>query len=117
MPCNITEKLEEGRVFFEVYPPPGRGDVAEPYTVDQERAQAWLEKARWEKAHPSSVLVQFHKDPFAGGVRTERTPNTGSEDNPEGNTNMVAYPLWVGEVIVRNFKDKDEEDAWRARNK
>ncbi len=40
MPYHIVEKLEEGRVFFDVYASPGRGEVAEPLPPDREMALA-----------------------------------------------------------------------------
>ena len=108
MPVTTIEKLEENRVFFDIYPAPGRGEVAEALTTEREQALALMAKLDWEKKHPDKTLVKFHKDPMAGGLRPHL------QEGPEV---MMAYPLWVAEVIVKQFKDDDEKAAWLAGQK
>ena len=105
---RVIEKLDENRVFFDVYPDPGKGQVAPALTREREMAEALLAKQKWETAHPDKVLIKFHRDPMAGGLKPHPQ---------EGEQTMIAYPLWVAEVIVRQFKDDDEKATWLAGQK
>lgn len=100
MPYRTIEKPEEKRVFFEITPQkPREGDEPVALTHERETAEALIAKQAWEAKHPGLMLVQFHKDPMAGGL----VPHP---DRADGGI-MISYPMWVAEIIERQYKDKN----------
>lgn len=69
MLLNTIVKEEENRVFFEIGgPQPRDGEERERLTLDQEKGEALIAKAKWENK-TGHRLLNFHYDPMAGGLK------------------------------------------------
>jgi hypothetical protein len=70
---EFTEKPEEQRVFISARNISREGKRSEPLTTQQETAAAMLAKD-WYEQHRGVMLLNFHKDPLAGGLRPQVAP-------------------------------------------
>ncbi len=72
--CEIVDKPEETRVIFLITGPaafPGGPPLT--LSAQEEEIAALTEKQRWEQ-ETGRQLYQFHRDPFAGGMKAVRPP-------------------------------------------
>ena len=70
---EFIEKPEENRVFISARNIPKQGVKTEPLSVPQETAAVTLGR-EWYESHRGVMLLNFHKDPFAGGMRAQVPP-------------------------------------------
>lgn len=70
---EFIEKADEKRVFFSARSIPQQGKRGEPLTKDQETAAVMLGK-EWFEQNRGVMLLNFHKDPLAGGMRAAVPP-------------------------------------------
>jgi hypothetical protein len=70
---EFIEKPEEQRVFISARNIPRQGIKTEPLTAQQEAAAVALGK-EWYEQNRGVMLLNFHKDPFAGGLRPQVPP-------------------------------------------
>jgi hypothetical protein len=70
---EFIEKPEEQRVFISARNIPRNEARAEPLTTAQETAAVTLGR-EWYESHRGVMLLNFHKDPLAGGMRAQVPP-------------------------------------------
>lgn len=70
---EFIEKPEEQRVFISARNIPQQGKKTEPLTGPQETAAVTLGR-EWYESHKGVMLLNFHKDPLAGGMRAQVPP-------------------------------------------